>query len=248
MAYSINQYRKDATANYMSKVTSICNSNKVHLQSSNYNNECFYCSDGFNKEKIYYLYGWIKKENYSQDINIKLCTTKDSNLITNNIEDMQFVKHLYYEQDFNNGWREFHLIFSPLIDGYDSILFELNTNKINETVNIIYQELSIFENIISKSLLQESLIKFGVRSNPGALFCINKEEIYLGKSGIFEIYDEDIQTTFLAPVAPLSLSIEGMARLEELKQEFTNSICALNLESKERNFPFFTIDYMYKLK
>lgn len=239
MAYSIGQYRKNNSANYMTQITTPCSSIKAGLVGG-YSDECFVFPNKFKKGTNYFLHCWVKKENYNQKIKVKLCQSRES-LITSSLEDMQFIKYLEYKGTTTGGWRELILLINPVVDGYDTVVFELQDREINQKVTIIYDEFSTCNNI-----LNATAIKLGIRSNQGAIFCVNNEEIHLGKSGIFEIYDNDIQSTFCSPIAALTLNNAGQIALENAKNDGVSAV--INpIGNNGRNIPFFIIDYIYEV-
>ena len=137
----------------------------------------------FEAGRSYYIHALIKARKAVQEFNVKL--KKDT------IE--QFIKTVTIGQGI--GWVDVEFIFTPA-DTYKFLYFELKrTNedyqKGERIPQIIFQEISLINNTLPAILGAQNesanLIKLGIQTRPGFLMCLNKEEIRVGRTGIYEI-------------------------------------------------------------
>lgn len=100
----------------------------------------------------------------------------------------------------------FELIFNPNLT-YDQIVFELKRSSEDYSENDRQMKVNVLafdkvNNIITDYLQNKytnlkSLKKIGIQGPPGLMFTINGEEIKIGKSGIYELYNENINISYL---------------------------------------------------
>lgn len=174
------------------------------------------------------------------------------------------------EQNEHTEWVDFELVFSPLLS-FNCILFQLQRTIKDYTdyadqggrhPYICYEELSRINNIVtSKTGARAGLFKIGIQSRPGLMMCLNKEEIHIGRSGIYEVNNGKIVVDFLSIICaatedPIIVPGEGTMTMEEyldyignqevvIDKDHTNSTCIFD-NSKERKIDAFTLDYMYE--
>ena len=128
-----------------------------------------------------------------------------------------------YVEGYNSPWKSFTIIFTPNEAykylsfkvnriGYDYLNYDIEqggyrtpfiynnkpvsgSNTLNFTDN---GDFAVINNILPSNIRAN---KIGVQSDPGALFCINQEPIYLGRSGIYEI-NNGTKISFFGVAAP----------------------------------------------
>lgn len=98
------------------------------------------------------------------------------------------------------------VVFCPN-DNYNLIIFEIIRNQSNitlqqglgidtnaNTIFKLYELTNILTTtrFVNNNVNIKYLKKIGLQGPPGLLFCLNGEEMYLGKSGIFEVEDINI--------------------------------------------------------
>lgn len=161
----------------------------------------------------YYLkFEVIQNPESIQDFSIKL----KSNEAT--IEDIQTVRTYSVKQGVDKTI--FELIFNPN-SNYNQIVFELkrlaldfyidngdNTSGRIMEINILQFDRVV--NVISDYLSSkfdgvERLKKIGIQGPTGLLFCIDGEEIRIGKSGIYELCKDDIEISYIGFIIKDSL-------------------------------------------
>lgn len=162
-------------------------------------NECIFFDTAFKSTETYYFHGKIKRMSTSQTFYIKLLkntTDPETKDIT------QYIKTINVAGGKISEWVDVEFIFTPLGDyDFNGIVFELQRDASDYRVEsryaiIAYLELSKVINISEFSSIKP--IKLGVQSRPGLLMCINGEEIRTGRTGIYEIKNGIIRTTFFA--------------------------------------------------
>ena len=147
-----------------------------------------------------------------QEFSIKL----QSDEVT--IDNIQNIRSFVVKQGIDKT--TFELIFTPN-SNYNQIVFELKrlaldfyTNNGDGTSGRI-MKIKILQfdriiNVISSYLAKNypgmtSLKKIGIQGPPGLLFCIDGEEIRIGRSGIYELYNEDINISHMGFIIKDSL-------------------------------------------
>lgn len=220
-----------------------------------------------NSEKYYYFRGQIKRMTTSQIFTIKL-VKYDPQTEEEKVE--QFVKQIIVQGGDRTEWVSVEFIFHPIINDFDTILFQLQRTiedyrEFARYPKIDYQELGIINNIITTKVGDNiSLLKIGVQSHPGLTMCINGEEIHVSRSGIFEIKNGVIPVTFFSVTNP---AIENTTTVEVWKNNINDDIeeieesgltpqekevlyeaipseCFFNTD-KTNKIDAFTLDYMY---
>lgn len=225
-----------------------------------FNDECVYITDanrepiqgGFQKGVNYYFHGKIKRLSTTQTFDIRL---EDKGSQSDG--KTQFIKTIDILAGQNSDWVDVEFIFTPVAN-FDLMLFELRRIKEDYTESttrypiIIYQELSIINNILPGIGLKEPLLKIGVQSHPGLMMCINGEQIYIGKTGVYEIRNGIIKINSFSVVNAAD-EIENnlfdiqnhLARYGAKIGNYTSSICLFSAD-KTRTIDAFTLDYMYE--
>ena len=134
------------------------------------------------------------------------------------IDDIQNIRSFIVKQGMDKT--TFELIFTPNLN-YNQIIFELKRSALDFNINnsngtngrIMDIKILQFDrviNVISSYLAKNyigmtSLKKIGIQGPPGLLFCIDGEEIRIGRSGIYELYNEDISISYIGFIIKDSL-------------------------------------------
>lgn len=94
------------------------------------------------------------------------------------------------------------MVFTPNDNIYTQIVFKLTERATGSAVvaldktsnNNILTRIKLYEliNIVPKLGDIDSIKKFGLQGPPGLMFSMNGEEIHIGKSGIYEVEDVNI--------------------------------------------------------
>lgn len=122
-----------------------------------------------------------------------------------------------YQEGVNSRTKEFTIVFTPNED-YNFLCFKLGRigyDYIIEARNpFIYEGPGDPDNTLDfddngdvcvvNSILDVGVAavdKIGIQSRPGALFCVNREPIRLGRSGVYEI-NNGTQISFVGVMAP----------------------------------------------
>ena len=126
-------------------------------------------------------------------------------------------------EQYNSEWQEFTVVFTPNEDyeyialrinriGYDYVYektpnrrvpFVYNTTDTSKnTLNFTDKgDLALINNILTIPSGIGSALKIGIQARPGTLFCVNREPIYLGRSGVYEI-NNGTKISFVGIAAP----------------------------------------------
>lgn len=118
------------------------------------------------------------------------------------------------------GTTFFELIFTPN-SSYNQIIFELKrlaldfyiSNDDGTSGRIMDIKILQFDkviNVIDEYLINKypgltTLKKIGIQGPPGLLFCIDGEEIRIGRSGIYELYNDEITISYIGFIIKDSL-------------------------------------------
>lgn len=198
-----------------------------------------YVSSGFSPNTVYYFHAKVKKQSSEQVFYIYLIN-KDATGIN---DKKQYLKTLNVAQTTPlNEWIDVEIIFTPYINDFNTISFELQGSVSSVTPIICFEEL---DEVINK-LNNRELIKMGVQSTPGLSMVLNGESIYVGRSGIYEIKDNSVFINFFSVV---SAGIEngtfpGGKTFEQYLNELIQSDCIFN-HAKIRGITAYVLDYIY---
>lgn len=213
MSYNIGQLRRSQISSYGvaigHRVGTILNTESI----INFYDSCIYISSGGTITSLYsyYLKFEVKQLlNSSQNFTIKLKNGTS--------EDTQTIKTLSVKQ--GNGTTIFELIFNPN-SSYNEIVFELSRLALDfnldngdgtsgRIMSIDVLDFHLVNNIIDTYLKSHysgltKLKKIGIQGPPGLLFTIDGEEIRVGRTGIYELYNDDISISYLGFVIKDSL-------------------------------------------
>ena len=291
MAYKLGQYNKvygQDDGKFMSKISDGAiqmvdtRGNQGVIGSElKFTNEACKAADPFESNAAYYFHGKILKP-YSgwgtvygndQNFNIKLInyenyTSEGSNYIE------QYIKQINVTPSINaKEWVDVEFIFSPLQDGFDTILFEMNRSSSDYDVTytitdtntratitykgrkavIGYEELSKINNFMGNDGLKiKNFLRMGVQSRPGFLMCINNEGIRVPRTGVYELKEGTIPITSFSAInsskeegnpTPIQRWMTGIE--EESRIEKCISECFFQYATTPQ-IDNFTLDYVYE--
>lgn len=200
--YQIGQLRRNQINSYSTALSYrqdlIRNENSI----IDFYDQCMYLSGANIVSSIYSYYlkfEVIQLPEVIQEFSIKL----QSDEVT--VDNIQNIRSFVVKQGLETT--TFELIFTPN-SNYNQIVFELKRmaldfytdNGDGTSGRIMKIKILQFDrviNVISSYLAKNfpgmtSLKKIGIQGPPGLLFCIDGEEIRIGRSGIYELYNEDI--------------------------------------------------------
>lgn len=215
MAYQIGQLRRNQISSYSTALSYrqglIRNENSI----IDFYDQCMYLSGANVVSSIYSYY--LKFEvtqlpEVTQEFSIRL----QSDEVT--VDNIQNIRSFVVKQGL--GTTTFELIFTPN-SNYNQIVFELKRLALDfytdngdgtsrRIMKIKILQFDRVTNVISSYLAKNypgmtSLKKIGIQGPPGLLFCIDGEEIRIGRSGIYELYNEDIAISYMGFIIKDSL-------------------------------------------
>jgi len=266
---SVNQtYMTQLTGGTPRRKESASDSGVGNVSESLFYDECVQLASPLVEGASYYFHCKIKRLLSDQVFYIYLINYNS----TEEKPSTQYLKTITVSGGDVADWVDFELIFSPLLN-FDCILFQLQRTIEDYRIAtrypyICYEELSRINNIItSKTSAKSGLFKIGVQSRPGLMMCLNKEEIHVGRSGVYEVNNGIVVVDFFSVAAAATENPEGanplvnpdtgdiltidqyldyMASLPIVEgKNNTNSRCIFD-NSKERRIDAFTLDYMYE--
>lgn len=215
MSYNIAQLRRNQISSYSTPltytVTNIANTkNSIKFYDPSIS---LSGASAVSALYTYYLRFEVQQMTNSQlDFTIRLQSNEPGANITQDIKTINVKR--------GNEMVAFELIFHPN-NVYNEIVFELerlaldfNIDNGDNTSGRIMQikvvDFYIINNLIDTYLSTrfqglKELKKIGIQGPPGLLFTINGEEIRVGRSGIYELYNEDIAISYIGFVVKDSL-------------------------------------------
>ena len=260
MAYILGQYNhnKIDKKNWIQVIQDDYEIKEILNRDNSSNNDIPFIDIGFYLKnnisfilgQTYYCHCKIKKQEESQKITLKLINYTDDN--NSNFEEDE-VKYEQYIKTINiqkgeNQWVDIEFIFTPEGNNFNTILFHLTRTNLDyisdnprKTI-IAFLEVSTVSNIQDIFPVNEGrlLLKMGLQSRPGLKTVINREEIYIGRTGVYEIKDGEIKINFISLIAP------SINKTNEQLKDINNSISFLNEVPQLRAFDSFTLDYIYE--
>ena len=181
------------------------------------------------KNVNYYLHVDIKKISSQQEFNVYILRNTEAS-------HKQLIEKVIVPSGLDSEWASVEIVFTPAAD-CSSIVFDMVRNEADSEqpriATIVYEELSIIHNLFTRNI---NAIKIGVQSIPGLLMSINEQPIRIGRSGIYELYNDALRITKFSVVAPA---------IPKIKRLYTETVCNF-AEQKIRIIPTFVVDYMYE--
>lgn len=260
MAYILGQYNHNKTneKDWVKVIENKYEIREILTQANNFDNELPFTDIGFHLTgnnasfilgQTYYCHCKIKRQEEAQKITLKLINYSGSNNSNVGEEENyeQYIKIINIQKG-KDQWTDIEFIFTPEGNNFNTILFNLARTSSDYTSTnprksiIAFLEVSIVYNIqdIFPSDEGRLLLKIGVQSRPGLKMIINREEIYVGRTGVYEIKDGEIKINFISFAAPSTDKTN-----EDLK-DIKNSVSFLDEVPTTRTFDSFTLDYIYE--
>ena len=207
MSYKIGQMRRNQYSSYSNSLDYRLDLILNEDSTIDFYDQCMYL---YNENIISPKYGYYLKFKVAQltdsvqDFVIKLRTDEKT------IDNVQEIRTLSVKQGTDET--VFELVFSPN-ENYNQIIFELKRlsldfhteNEDNKSGRIMKITILAFErisNVISDYLSKHysglaSLKKIGIQGPPGLMFILDGEEIKIGKSGVYELYNDNIDISYI---------------------------------------------------
>ena len=227
--------------------------------------------NALNSENIYYLHAKIKRMTSDMTIYVQLT---NYNLVPAQ-RTTQYLQTINIQKGNNLEWYDFEIIFKPLTDNFDCIVFQLQRTVADfdgdsyRVPIILYEELSVVKNF-KTNLTSNKIIKMGIQARPGVLMCINGQGIHIGRNGIYEVRNGIIYVDYFSIVKAATEIEDGETLIQgkyhsgftleqflydmaisnkhiNLGEGETYNECIFN-HPKERTINAFTIDYMYEIE
>lgn len=218
MAYNIGQFRRTSNINdyyedisndfviqyfqeRLSELTSTVFFENAYYDFSNTGNK-------MNKQNYYYLNFSVKKMNSIQNFYLKLknLTQSDDDFSDNN--EQIIAEFTVPQSTIEDDWTNFEIIIAPN-KTYGQLYWDLRRTISNDYLStsdmqvegaigrkmtIVINQFAIIKNIVKDI---NKIVKIGVQGPPSLLMCINGEQIRIGKTGIFEINEDNISISFV---------------------------------------------------
>lgn len=218
MAYNIGQFRRTSNINdyyedisndfviqyfqeRLSELTSTVFFENAYYDFSNTGNK-------MNKQNYYYLNFSVKKMNSIQNFYLKLknLTQSDDDFSDNN--EQIIAEFTVPQSTIEDDWADFEIIIAPN-KTYGQLYWDLRRTISNDYLStsdmqvegaigrkmtIVINQFAIIKNIVKDI---NKIVKIGVQGPPSLLMCINGEQIRIGKTGIFEINEDNISISFV---------------------------------------------------
>jgi hypothetical protein len=212
MAYNIGQLRRSEITNYsttLSYTQGLIDTENTIITFKN----PYLLLKGNNIVNSVYAYYLKFRVKQRTDLSQKFTLTLQSSEVT--AEDTQELKTYTVKQGQDN-YTTFELIFNPN-STYNQIVFDLKRDSLDfyssttlsdgTRVNGRVMEVEILEfervtNVVTSYLAKNysgltQLKKIGIQGPPGLLFTINGEEMQIGRSGIYELYNSNIIISYI---------------------------------------------------
>ena len=218
MAYNIGQFRRTSNINdyyedisndfviqyfqkRLSELTSTVFFENAYYDFSNTGNK-------MNKQNYYYLNFSVKKMNSIQNFYLKLknLTQSDDDFSENN--EQIIAEFTVPQSTIEDDWTDFEIIIAPN-KTYGQLYWDLRRTISNDYLStsdmqvegaigrkmtIVINQFAIIKNIVKDI---NKIVKIGVQGPPSLLMCINGEQIRIGKTGIFEINEDNVSISFV---------------------------------------------------
>ena len=228
MAYNIGQFRRTSNINdyyedisndfviqyfqeRLSELTSTVFFENAYYDFSNTGNK-------MNKQNYYYLNFSVKKMNSIQNFYLKLknLTQSDDDFSDNN--EQIIAEFTVPQSTVEDDWANFEIIIAPN-KTYGQLYWDLRRTISNDYLStsdmqvegaigrkmtIVINQFAIIKNIVKDI---NKIVKIGVQGPPSLLMCINGEQIRIGKTGIFEINEDNVSISFVGFVPKVKNNI-----------------------------------------
>lgn len=208
-SYNVAQLRRNEISSYSTNIT--YNLEKVKNENTVFNfsfdDQCLKLNSSISSLFSYYLKFKVQhREDSVQNFSIKLKNDSSEE------ETIQLVRTLSTKIGPSDDWDTYEIIFNPNSD-YNMVVFELTriaddfklVNTDGTSGRIMEIEVLNFcqvTNIINSYLSTKysgltTLKKIGIQGPPGLMFVLDGEEMRIGRRGIYELYYEGIEISYI---------------------------------------------------
>ena len=222
MSYKLGQFRRPQISSYSTQLTAAIG--KQATDASTGGDVVFYNACGnltgrnvVNSQNCYYLRFGVRQRNDDQQVfYLKLHN------VTETEDNEQLIEQ--YKVSRGTGTVYFEIVLAPNAT-YNQILFELQRTALDyrmvnvdgtygRTMNVVFDRFERFVDVVAWLKTQypglEYLTKIGVQGPPSLLMCINKEQIRIGKSGIYQLNNNINVTSISFMPQKSTLSEDGL--------------------------------------
>ncbi len=230
MAYNIGQFRRTSNiSDYYEEVSDNFTieyfKEKISELTSNvyFENAYYEYSNKMNKQSYYYLDFSVKKMTSAQTFYLKLKNFTDEDYEENTSSEEnneQIIAELTVPKTASteDEWVNFEVIIAPN-KSYGQLYWDLRRTissdyraasdlevegVIGRRMQIVINKFAIIKNVIQNI---NKVVKIGVQGPPSLLMCINGEQIRIGKTGIFEINEQNVSISFVGFVPKIKNGI-----------------------------------------
>ena len=228
MAYNIGQFRRTSNINdYYEDISNDFVIQYFQERLSELTSTVFFLNSYYdfsntgnkmNKQNYYYLNFSVKKMNSIQNFYLKLknLTQSDDDFSDNN--EQIIAEFTVPQSTVEDDWANFEIIIAPN-KTYGQLYWDLRRTISNDYLStsdmqvegaigrkmtIVINQFAIIKNIVKDI---NKIVKIGVQGPPSLLMCINGEQIRIGKTGIFEINEDNVSISFVGFVPKVKNNI-----------------------------------------
>jgi len=206
MAYSIGQFRRSQLDSYTTDLSFTQSLLVDENDIINFYNPCLYLSGSNVVSSLYSYYlkfEVTQSETWAQDFTVTLINGELTEDNTQEVKILSVPKGV--------GTTTFELIFHPN-STYNEIVFDLSRivadfyqenddGTEGRVMNVTVDAFAIVDNLVTTlSTLYDDLTelkKIGIQGPPGMMFVVDGEEMRIGRTGIYELYNDDITISYL---------------------------------------------------
>jgi hypothetical protein len=209
MAYKLGQLTKIEGADYVQTIKCSAGTFSTKFFAQDMLNDIVFLDESIYPEsslvasETYYLSFKVDRMTVGADDEKKKIDFSFDILLKDSALNEQYVRTIKIEKGLSKdegGEPAFvNIIFTPN-DVYNTIVFSINRTvedfMENKTKKMSISDINLqkIENILPENINME---KIGIQAPSGMLFTINGEEIMIGRTGIYELYNKDIPITYL---------------------------------------------------
>lgn len=200
--YNIGQYRYSKSENYVSSIAkgkiALSEQKYADAEGGNFEQVDLMYEASFTGSTTYYFKCELRGlgENIPQNFTIKLKN--------DNGEREQIVKHYSLSAEGQDKSTVIELVFTPKT-AFSKLIFILDrktTADFDRRMSFSPAKDVILSEV--KNILNQPIFKVGIQGEPDLIVCINGEPIRLGRSGMFEIHEDDFSVYSIGFIPPSS--------------------------------------------
>ena len=228
MAYNIGQFRRTSNIeDYYEDISSdfviqYFQERLSELTSTVFFENAYYdfsnTGSKMNKQNYYYLNFSVKKMNSIQNFYLKLKNLTQSDDDFSDSNEQIIAEFTVPQSTIEDDWTNFEIIIAPN-KTYGQLYWDLRRTISNDYLStsdmqvegaigrkmtIVINQFAIIKNIVKDI---NKIVKIGVQGPPSLLMCINGEQIRIGKTGIFEINEDNVSISFVGFIPKIKNNI-----------------------------------------